>query len=316
MREIPDNSPSLPLIVIDTPPYLLIAEDEPVSREILLEDLSHAGYAVDAAEDGDQAWAFLLANPERYSAILLDRMMPGIDGIEVLRRVKAEAPLKYIPVIMQSGLIQPEEVLEGLRGGAYYYLTKPFAAETLLAIVNTAVRDFRNTQAIRDEARKAARTLVHLERAEFTFRTPEEARDIATLLANACPDGEKVAMGLSELMLNAIEHGNLAITYDEKSRHIADGNLLEEIARRLAMPVWGERQARIEFERGEGEIRMLVRDQGAGFNWNEFLEMRPERAFDTHGRGIAMAKMLSFDSLEYRGAGNEVFVTVSLLPRR
>ncbi len=295
-------------------PHLLIAEDEPISREILLEDLTEAGYGVDAAEDGEQAWALLRENPERYSAILLDRMMPGIDGIEVLRRVKAEASLAYIPVIMQSGLIQPEEVLEGLRGGAYYYLTKPFAPETLQAIVNTAVRDFRNTRAIREEARKAARTLVHLERAEFAFRTPEEARDIATLLANACPDGEKVAMGLSELMLNAIEHGNLAISYQEKSLLIADGNLMEEIARRLAEPPWGGRKARIEYERDEQEIRMLVRDQGAGFDWHEFLEMRPERVFDTHGRGIAMARMLSFDSLEYRGAGNEVVVTVRLDP--
>lgn len=297
--------------MFDTP-HLLIAEDEPVSREILLEDLTHGGYAVDAAEDGEQAWALLRANPERYSAILLDRMMPGIDGIEVLRRVKAEPPLAYIPVIMQSGLIQPEEVLEGLRGGAYYYLTKPFDSDTLLAIVDTAVRDFRNTRAIRDEARKAARTLVHLERATFAFRTPEEVRDIATLMANACPDAERVAMGLSELMLNAIEHGNLAITYQEKSGFIAAGTLHDEIARRLEDPRWRERIAHIEYERGEGEIRFLVRDQGAGFDWNNFLEMRPERVFDTHGRGIAMARMISFHNLEYRGVGNEVLATVRL----
>jgi len=293
-------------------PHLLVAEDDPIGLEILLENLSDAGYAVDSAEDGDTTWALLAANPERYCAILLDRMMPGIDGIEVLRRVKADAALAHIPVIMQSALDQPEEVLEGLRGGAYYYLTKPFAADTLLAIVNTAVRDFRHTLEIRDEARKAARTLIHLEHATFLFRTPDEARDIATLLANACLDGEKVALGLSELMLNAIEHGNLGITYQEKSQLIAAGGLEEEITRRLADPVWGERRARIEFERGSQEICFLLCDQGAGFEWLDFLEMRPERAFDTHGRGIAMAKMLSFDSLEYRGCGNEVEATVRL----
>jgi DNA-binding response OmpR family regulator len=295
-------------------PHLLVAEDDPINREILLENLTDAGYAVDAAEDGDSAWALLVANPERYSAILLDRMMPGIDGIEVLRRVKAEAALAHIPVIMQSGLVQPEEVLEGLRGGAYYYLTKPFDADTLLAIVNTAVRDYRQLLDIRDEARKAARTLIHLEHAAFSFRTPSEARDIATLLANACPNSEKVVLGLSELMLNAVEHGNLAISYQEKSQLIATGALQEEIARRLSEPTWGERRARIEFERDSEEIRFLLRDQGAGFDWREYLEMRPERAFDTHGRGIAMAKMLSFDNLEYRGTGNEVQTTVKLTP--
>jgi len=296
-------------------PHLLVAEDDPISLEILLENLSEAGYAIDAAVDGDAAWALLTANPERYYAILLDRMMPGIDGIEVLRRVKADAALCHTPVIMQSALAQPEEVLEGLRGGAHYYLTKPFAADTLLAIVNTAVRDFRHTQEIRDEARKAARTLIHLEHAAFTFRTPDEARDIATLLANACPDGEKVALGLSELMLNAVEHGNLGITYQEKSQLIAAGALEEEITRRLADPSWGERRARIEFDRGEREIRFLLSDQGAGFEWLDFLEMRPERAFDTHGRGIAMAKLLSFDSLDYHGSGNALEATVRLAPR-
>ncbi|MDD5388840.1 MAG: response regulator [Gallionellaceae bacterium] len=295
--------------------HLLVAEDDPISLEILLENLSDAGYAVDSAVEGDTAWALLAANPERYHAILLDRMMPGIDGIEVLRRIKADAALSHTPVIMQSGLIQPEEVLEGLRGGAYYYLTKPFAAATLLAIVETAVRDFRHTLEIRDEARKAARTLIHLEHAAFTFRTPDEARAIASLLANACPDSEKVALGLSELMLNAIEHGNLGITYQEKSQLIAAGDLDEEITRRLADLIWGERRARIEFERGEREIRFLLRDQGAGFEWLDFLEMRPERAFDTHGRGIAMAKLLSFDHLDYHGCGNELEATVRLAPR-
>lgn len=296
-------------------PHLLVAEDDPISLEILLENLTDAGYAVDSAVNGDAAWGLLQANPERYCAILLDRMMPGIDGIEVLRRVKADAALCHTPVIMQSALVQPEEVLEGLRGGAYYYLTKPFAADTLLAIVDTAARDFRHTQEIRDEARKAARTLIHLEHAAFTFRTPDEARDIATLLANACPDGEKVALGLSELMLNAVEHGNLGITYQEKSQLIAQGALEEEIARRLADPRWGERRARIEFARDERVIRFSLNDQGAGFNWEDFLEMRPERAFDTHGRGIAMAKLLSFDSLDYRGNGNALEATVRLAPR-
>ena len=107
-------------------PYLLVAEDDLISREILMENLGEAGYAVDVAENGDAAWALLTANPERYCAVLLDRMMPGIDGIEVLRRVKADEALTHIPVVMQSGLVRPEEVLEGLRGGAYYYLTKPF----------------------------------------------------------------------------------------------------------------------------------------------------------------------------------------------
>jgi len=61
-----------------------------------------------------------------------------------------------------------------------------------------------------------------------------------------------------------------------------------------------------EIERGKGELTFVIRDQGAGFDWQGYLEMSPERAFDTHGRGIAMSRMISFDNLEYRGRGNEV----------
>ena len=70
----------------------------------------------------------------------------------------------------------------------------------------------------------------------------------------------------------------------------------------------------VEFMRNPGELRFTVRDQGKGFDWQQYLEMSPERAFDTHGRGIAMSKLLSFDRLEYRGCGNEVECVVKLTP--
>lgn len=291
---------------------LLVVEDEWVNREILLELLGDAGYQMTSAADGQGGWDALVAEPERFSAILLDRVLPGMDGLEVLRRVKRHPTLAHIPVIMQTSMAEPEEILEGLRAGAHYYLTKPFAPETLLAIVHTAVEDHLKYRELQREARQAARTLQYLNRAEFAFRSPSEARDIAALLANACPDGIRVVLGLSELMLNAVEHGNLGITYEEKSTLISTDRLYEEVAVRLANPEYASKQAIVEVERTHAEIRFLIRDQGKGFNWRQYLEIRPERAFDTHGRGIAMARMTSFDQVEYRGRGNEVLAVVKL----
>jgi hypothetical protein len=57
---------------------------------------------------------------------------------------------------------------------------------------------------------------------------------------------------------------------------------------------------------------VCIKDQGDGFDFEKYLDMDPARAFDTHGRGIAMSRMLSFDSLDYRGCGNEVEVTVKV----
>lgn len=57
-------------------------------------------------------------------------------------------------------------------------------------------------------------------------------------------------------------------------------------------------------------IVLTVADEGAGFDWTSFLEIQPERAFDLHGRGIAMSRLMSFDRVDYRGCGNEVELTV------
>jgi anti-sigma regulatory factor (Ser/Thr protein kinase) len=178
--------------------------------------------------------------------------------------------------------------------------------------VDTALGDYNAYRDLRREAEQASKTLRHLTQAEFSFRSPAEALDIATLLASACPDGQRVVVGLSELLLNAVEHGNLAITYDEKTALIADDRLHREVELRLQLPRFADRRVRVNFERGDGEIRFLIEDEGAGFDWRPFLQMEPERAFHNHGRGIAVATAMSFSRVEYQGRGNRVLAAVTL----
>jgi len=291
---------------------VLVVEDEPIAREILVENLTGAGYQVATATSGSDAWELVSGAPERYDVLLLDRMMPDMDGIEILHRVKADPALRDKPVIMQTALTGNSEISEGLQAGAYYYLTKPFGAETLLAIVGAAVRDRITYAELKQELQNAIRPLTLLRTAEFVFRTPAEARDIATLIANAAPAPDRVVMGLSELMHNAIEHGNLGITYHDKTRLLETKNWDAEVARRLALPENADKRALITVERTDRELLFLIRDQGPGFEWHEFLHITPSRAGHTHGRGIALARMLSFDGLEYLGNGNQVRATVNL----
>lgn len=291
---------------------VLVVDDEPIGREVMAENLSDEGYSVVEAASGEMAWALIDATPQRFDAILLDRLMPDMDGIEILRRVKNRPDMMHVPVIMQTGMTADADVLEGLKAGAYYYLTKPFAAETLLAIVAAAVRDYRSHLALEEEVKRQGSTLSCLTQARFVFRTPNEARNLATLLANAAPEPGRVVLGLSELMLNAVEHGNLGIGYQQKTQLIENDSLQPEIDRLLASAECGSRQAELLVLRSADELTYLVRDQGAGFDWSGYLEMSPERAFDTHGRGIAMSRMISFDRLEYRGCGNEVEAAIRL----
>ena len=285
---------------------VLVVEDEPVNLDLLVENLEFEGYSVQGVSSGEEAWRLISENPEAFDVILLDRVMPDMDGIEVLRRIKGRSTPIQASVIMQTALSSDADIVEGLKAGAYYYLTKPFTSQALLAIVGAAARDRRGYRKLQLDAQQAARTLASLTRAEFHFQTPEQAWDIATLVAKATPHPERTVGGLSELMLNAVEHGNLGITYAEKGQLLRDGTWKEEVARRLALPENSGKQATLSFLRKEQEIQFTIRDQGPGFDWPEYLDLKPERAFHLHGRGIAMSKRVWFDRLDYPGCGNEV----------
>ena len=122
-------------------------------------------------------------------------------------------------------------------------------------------------------------------------------------------------IAIREAIINSIEHGNLGITYDEKSHLLDLGQLDEEIARRLQEPAYAGRCAVATFIRHGEDLYLSVIDEGSGFDWRPFLHLDPHRAFDTHGRGIATAKMMSFDSLEYHGSGNHVETIVHTHPQ-
>lgn len=291
-------------------PRLLVVDDEEINVEIILSNLEDEGYEIDVAYDGLQAWEKLERDPEAYHAILLDRMMPRLDGMAVLARMKRHGLMRRIPVILQTAMTDKEEILQGIRAGAYYYLTKPFEAAMLVSVVRTAVRDYGNFLTVREELRDTARTLNLLQTGQFEFRTLEEARALASLLAHACPRPDNVVLGLSELMINAVEHGNLGITYAEKGVLNDAGTWEEEVARRLAGPELGQRRVQVRFERDDGEIRITITDEGDGFDWQEYLSLAPDRVMDNHGRGIAMASMVSFSRLEFQGRGNQVVAVI------
>lgn len=294
---------------------VLVVDDEPFNLEILTEQLEDEGYETVEAENGALAWTLLEKTPDRFDAVLLDRMMPELDGMEVVARIKAHPDLRALPIIMQTAKAAKEDVLAGLKVGAYYYLTKPFEKDQMLAIVKSAVADYRRYRALREETRRTIRTLTLMDYGKFKFRTLTEGRTLVTLLANALPEASRVVMGLSELVINAIEHGNLGISYADKSRLNERGTWEEEVNRRLALPANATKTVHLEFERTQNEVRFFIQDQGDGFEWQDYLEFSSERAFDTHGRGIAMARAVSFDRLEYRGTGNQVMAALSLNSR-
>jgi len=290
---------------------ILSVDDDALNRDILTEYLTEGGYEVIEADDGDTALRLLEQVPG-IDAIVLDRMMPRLNGMEVLKAVKADSRFNDIPVIMQSAASAREQILEGVRAGVYYYLTKPYEDQMLLAIVAAALDDAASKRRLREEVRQQKRVLGLMEQAKFRFRTLEEARNLAFFLATCFPEPEGVVYGLNEMLINAVEHGNLGITYAEKTRLVLEGRLFEEIAHRLGMPEYRDRWAYLTFESGFENLTVRITDQGQGFDWRQYMEISPDRATHPHGRGIATSKMMSFTSIEYAGRGNEVVCTVAL----
>lgn len=291
---------------------ILVVDDEPAIRMLLRDNLEMAGYAVEEAEDGKVAWDLLSEGTVQYATVILDRMMPNLNGFQLLECIKTNPRLHWIPVILQTALGQRHDVVEGLRAGAYYYLVKPYDHEVMLSIVETAVADFERHLLVVEQTRQGQSTLGLLLRAEYAFRTMHEARALAATLSNAFPQPERAAMGLLELFINAVEHGNLGLGYRDKGELQATHRWIEELERRSQEPGLRDRVVNVRVNRQADRIEVEVEDEGDGFDWREYTEMSPERAGDTHGRGIAMARALSFDTLEYLGKGNLVRVTTVL----
>jgi CheY-like chemotaxis protein/anti-sigma regulatory factor (Ser/Thr protein kinase) len=292
-------------------PVLLVVDDEPINLEIIGEHLDGLGYELVTAGDGAQALALLERDPEKYDAMLLDHMMPVLDGLSTLRRMKADPRFRLLPVIMQTAAASPEKIAEGLELGAHYYLTKPYEGAALRAVLRTALEGHAQARALSENVRSYSGAVSMLTEGRFRFRTLNEARQLAAALATACPDPQGSAMGLTELFVNAVEHGNLGIGYKEKSALLEVGRWEEEVERRTQLPENKEKLVEVGIARRQDGLQFVIRDSGPGFDFIRYLELAPERAYDLHGRGIAMARKLSFATLEYRGAGNEVVATIA-----
>lgn len=299
-------------MVVPNDTRVLVVDDNPQDRSLLVEHLTGEGYHTEVAYDGQHAWDWLESNPSRVDVILLDKMMPRMTGLELCVKIKKHLQLMMVPVIFQTAANDRQDILDGINAGAYYYLTKPYDKDMLLSIVRTAANDYANFKELQREVRKNVEGLGLMREARFVFRTIEQAHDLGAILANTTPDPTRTVIGLTELLVNAVEHGNLGITYQEKTQLNGSNKWITEIERRLAHPDNVLKKVEVHYERDSDHIRFTIKDDGPGFDWKPFLVIDPLRAFDTHGRGIAMANLLSFDSLEYRGSGNEVVGVVAI----
>ena len=291
---------------------ILVVDDDSVALAMLTGFLEDADYEVVTAGDGRQAMDILYENSDSFSAVVLDWIMPNMDGLAVLKAVNADMRFVGLPIIMQTSVSEAAQVQEAIHAGAYYYITKPYEYETLVSVVQAAMDKFVQFREVMSWGVEAMAGLALLVRGEFHIRTLQEGRMVSNLISDLAERQVPVLSGLMELMVNAIENGNLGITGHEKSAYVADENWNEEVKRRLYLPENLDKFVTVRFEVVDRDVHVEIEDQGDGFAWESYLELDANRAYDVHGRGIAMARAYSFDSLEYRDEGRLVHVTFGL----
>ena len=147
---------------MNTPPKILVVDDEPKNVKLLADVLAFKGYAVVTAGNGTEGLEQVIA--ERPDLVLLDVMMPDINGYDVCRKLRAEAATATLPIVMVTALDPTQERVKGIEAGADDFLTKPLNQPELLARVRSLLR----VKDLHDQLTELNRTLEQRVQAQVT----------------------------------------------------------------------------------------------------------------------------------------------------
>jgi CheY-like chemotaxis protein/anti-sigma regulatory factor (Ser/Thr protein kinase) len=287
---------------------ILVIDDEEANQEILAEYLQAEGFETLTAVNGEEGLE-LFKKHAHIDAIVLDRMMPVMDGMEFIERYRElQEKDRYIPIIMQTAMADNSSICEGISAGVFYYLTKPYTRQILLSIIRSAIDEKHQREYINSELAKTKTSIKYLNEGSFIYRTMDQAQEIACFLAPAFSDADRVILGLSELLLNAVEHGSLEFGHQRKKENLLNGLHADEITHRASTAPYKDRYVEVSLRRTEKEVILSIKDQGPGFNASEYLEANPSSIIAPNGRGVLMARMMSFDEMEYTEGGTRVTV--------
>ena len=164
----------------------LVVDDSPETLRLLTDALDGAGMTVMVALDG--AAAMRIVDQITPDIVLLDAVMPGMDGFETCRRLKRDAGLDHVPIIFMTGLAETEHIVRGLEAGGVDYVTKPIAVEEMLARIRVHLVNARLTQSARAALDVSGRYLLAVNSAgRIMWATPQAQKLLSDTLS---PDGD------------------------------------------------------------------------------------------------------------------------------
>ena len=304
---------------------ILVVESSRDAESALQNLLSNEGYTTIVASKVDGLETAECAAPD---VVLVDLSVPELGGLDLCRSIKANPGTRDAAVIILSTITDTEIKARGLNVGANDFVEKPFRDVELVARIQAQLRLKLPADGLRQNYADVCERLKQVRdtdgdavdqgsvvRETKCLICGNEVREIqgivnqlligihSRLSSRARND---LVLGLHEMILNAIEHGNLGISSGKKAEALESNNYDALIAERSADPQLAKKKVRIEYEFDGSGLRYRITDEGRGFDWQACLERdEPEDLLASNGRGILISRYI-FDSVAYNEKGNEV----------
>lgn len=289
---------------------LLVVDDCVESRARLLEQIEGGGLSVITATDPHVALTtFQMSLPD---VVITDLFGPDMAGLTLTRQIKKRRPA--CSVIMMGSDSTQGVVVSALKAGALDYLCKPVGADDLWRSLDRAFvtipRSLNDAPGI-----ERVEHLVVMNTDPAHIETTISHLISGTMVPLPEPQSQHLRAALHELLLNAVEHGSLNITFPAKREALAGGTYDELLHDRRLDPRYKGRfvTIRIVYDRGLQTIEFRITDNGQGFDWKRMFARDPDTvdADAPCGRGMLVARAL-FPDLTYNDRGNEAILAVGL----
>lgn len=200
-------------------PKILVVEDDPGVRELLEHALSREEMSVELAKDGESALE-RLRDPAALDLLILDVMLPGIDGISVCRELRARSPHRNIPVLILTARDDETSIVVGLEVGADDYVTKPFRPRELVSRIRAHLR--------RQRFYSTENTEAHGETEENKLRFPGLEIDLSGRRILADERSVELTAGEFEVLALLARHPGRVYSREQIMRHLWDGDFFGE----------------------------------------------------------------------------------------
>ena len=291
--------------------HILLIDNRPQHNCAIHNSLADMGYSVTISRTADNALAYLKRHPQAIKALLW-HLDPTPAAVELIKQVENIRQQTHLPFVLVGQGMGHQHIRAALAGGAALVMSEPYHTLTLQRLLTHILAD--NDYYTLHAAFRRTPAPTGVRRARFDLKSPEEARFLANLFAMCYPDPAKAALGLHELMMNAVEHGLLGFNFEAKNKLLINGTWADTLYAAVGNNTDPQTHAIAELDITPEGISTLITDPGKGFDWHPYTTFDEARLNSPNGRGIATACQYSFDSLVFTDGGRTVTAFTAFKP--